>query len=129
MLWPPGASGFTSLPAITEMALGRPPAVLLVPSMGSRADIKYRAARGPGAQPVSKEDTGGIVLDAFADHHLPADIDVIKHPLNGVTGGGIRQFLFAPAKPMHRVEGGIFRDADEFEFQGAFGISHGMERE
>ena len=66
------ASG-TCAAAITEMEFGRPLAILVVPSMGSRAISKRES---PSFLPsfVAEKDAEELYPDAFADDHLSANV-------------------------------------------------------
>ena len=63
-----------------------------------------------------------------ADDDFAGDIDEIENAVDGVTGSGVCKLLFAAAKPMQGVEGGVFRGPDEFEFDRPLGISLGQGR-
>src|SRR5688572_5580851 len=71
----------------------------------------------------AEEDAGGVVLDAFADDDLAANVDKIEDAEDGVAGGGVGFFFFAAAEPGEGIQGGVFGGADEFELDGAFGIA------
>jgi hypothetical protein len=74
---------------------------------------------------LSKENTGGIVLDALADHDLAADVNQVKNSVDCVTSSLIGELLFTTTEPRERVERGIFCGTDKFKFDGALCVALG----
>ncbi len=96
-------------------------------NVGSAVDrincnIELRRAGQPGAELFALENSGGVVLYAFADHDLAANVHEIEHSAHRVAGGGIGGFLVAAAKPAERVQRRGLSRADEIELNNAFDV-------
>jgi len=68
------------------------------------------------------ENARRIVLDAFADDDLAADVHEIEHAAHGVAGGSVRRFLVASPEPAQRIERRRFRRAHKIELNDALDI-------
>ena len=104
------------------MEFGAPLEMLVVPSIGSMRDIELRRTWNPRAELFAFENSRRIVLDAFADHDLAADVHQIEHAAHGVAGGCVRRFLVAAPEPAQRIQRRRFRRAHKIELDDALDV-------
>ena len=90
---------------------------------GIDGDVDVPTAGRPGAEFVADEDARGVVLDAFADHALAADVHVFEHAEDGAAGGIVGGFFGVATEPREAGEGGVLGGADEFKLQGTLGVA------
>jgi hypothetical protein len=84
--------------------------------------VEVRRSVLPRAQPIAEKNAGRIVLDAFADDHLAADVHQIQYAVDGIARRRVGELLLTAAEPVDRVDGGIFGRADELELDRPLGV-------
>jgi hypothetical protein len=85
-------------------------------------------SRQPGAKMLTLEDSGSIILDPLANHHLAANIHKVKHAPNRVAGCEVCLFLFAPPDPFQGVQRRGFRGSKKIELDNPFQVFVGLLR-
>ena len=105
--------------AMTEMALGMPLAVSVVPSIGSTATSTSRPAAV--AHVLAVEQHRGVVLLALADDDDAVHADRGDHGSHRLDGGAVGLVLLTPAHPATTRHRGGLGDAHELEGKVAIG--------
>jgi hypothetical protein len=89
---------------------------------GIECDIETGRVLVSSAELVAEKDARSLVLDSFADNHLPADIDQIEDTTDRIASSLVGSFLVPSAKPVDGVQRGVLGGTDKFEFDGALDV-------